>query len=192
MADLENAEAVRALAPGEINKMTNAQLKKALATLVNDTQPDNNILLEEIRAQGEEVKEITTMERHVSEVSEKLEEAFRIIERQQLFLESLDNKDRRLNMVITGLGEDADDIGRTDEEKVQVIETTGYQEVFAIASWEIKRLGQPNPTKKRPVLVVVENERQRNGILRQARNLKSTAGQEGNGTSKVTGERRES
>ena len=81
-------------------------------------------------------------------------------------------------MVITGLAEDADDIGGTDEEKVQkvYVEATGYQENFSTASWEIKRLGQPNPTKKRPVLVVVDNERQRNGILRQARYLKSTPG----------------
>ena len=117
MADLESAGAVRALAPGEMNRMTNAQLKKALATLVNDTQPDNNVLLEEIRALREEVKEVTAMKRHVSELTEKLEEAFQIIERQQFFLESLDNKDRRLNMVITGLAEEADDMSGTDEKK---------------------------------------------------------------------------
>lgn len=177
MADLENAGAVRGLAPGEINKMTNAQLKKALTTLVNEDQPDNKVLLEEIRALKEEVKEVVAIKRHVSDLSEKLDEAFRIIERQQLFLESLDYKNRRLNMVITGLSEDADDIGRTDEEKVQkVVESTGYQDDFTTTSWEIKRLGQPNPNKKRPVLVVVNNEHQRSGILRQAKNLKSTPG----------------
>ena len=114
---MESAGAVRALAPGEINRMTNAQLKKALATLVNDTQLDNNVLLKEIRALREEVKEVTAMKRHVSELTEKLEEAFQIIERQQFFLESLDNKDRRLNMVITGLAEEADDMSGTDEKK---------------------------------------------------------------------------
>ncbi len=59
-------------------------------------------------------------------------------------------------MIITGLPEEDDTIGRTDEEKVQnVIAATGYQLNSAPTSWEIKRLGKDNELKKRPLLVVV-------------------------------------
>lgn len=67
-------------------------------------------------------------------------------------------------MAITGLAEDSVDIGRTGEGKVQkVMEATGsgYQEDFITASREVKRFGLLNLAKKRPVLVVVEHERQR-------------------------------
>lgn len=111
-------------------------------------------------------------------------------------------------MAITGLAEDSVDIGRTGEGKVQkVMEATGsgYQEDFIIASREIKRFGRLNPAKKRPVLVVVEHERQRHvtpgkksqidarpPVLDLHKKGRTPRCEEGHGTSEVTGKRRES
>lgn len=180
MAALEDADTVRALVPGEINKMTNPQLKKALATLINadaSQQPSNNDLLDEIRSLKDEVKAMAGIKQKVDVLSERLDQAFNIITQQQLFLESLDNKERRNNLIITGVSEEVDAIGSTDVEKVQnVIAATGYQLTSDPASWEIKRLGRENEQKKRPLLVVVGDGHQRNEILRKAKNLKSSDG----------------
>lgn len=64
MVTLEAPFGVRALAPTEINEMTNPQLKKGLATLISvggSEQPPNNDLLEEIRSLKEEVKSMARM-----------------------------------------------------------------------------------------------------------------------------------
>lgn len=177
MAALEDANTVRAMAPGEINKMTNPQLKKALATLINadaSQQPSNNDLLDEIRSLKDEVKAMAGIKQKVDELSERLDQAYYNIITQQ---QSLDNKERRNNLIITGVSEEVDAIGNTDVEKVQnVIKATGYQLTSDPASWEIKRLGRENERKKRPLLVVVGDGHQRNEILRKAKNLKSIEG----------------
>ena len=58
MAALDEVEAVRALAPNEINKMTNPQLKKALTTLLSAdaSQTSNNALIEEVRGMREDIR----------------------------------------------------------------------------------------------------------------------------------------
>ena len=176
MAALDDADTVRALAPGEINKMTNPQLKKALSTLINvvvSQQPSNNELLDEIKSLEEEVKAMAGIKQKVDLLSERLDQAYNIITQQQLFIESLDNRERKNNLIITGVSEENDATCSTDVEKVQnVIAATGYHLTSDLASWEIKRLGKDNERKKRPLLVVVRDGYQRNEILRKAKNLK--------------------
>ena len=85
MATLEYPNAVRALAPTEINKMTNPQVKKALAILITvytSAQPSNNDLLEEIRSLKEEMKSMASIKQEVDQLSGKLEQAFQIISQQ--------------------------------------------------------------------------------------------------------------
>lgn len=77
-------------------------------------------------------------------------------------------------MVITELMEGGDEIRETNEEKVQrVVWTTGYQGNIDTITWKIKRLGQPNPTKKRLILVVMEDTHKRNDIKLLSKHLKS-------------------
>ena len=48
MADLSTAESIRALSQSEVNRLNNAQLKKALQTLITTPQseePSNTVLL---------------------------------------------------------------------------------------------------------------------------------------------------
>lgn len=119
---------------------------------------------------------MTSIKKKVDQLSQKLDEAFKIISQQQLFLESLDNRERRRNLVITGLSEENDATGSSDLEKVRtVINATGYQ-LPNDPAWEIRRLGKQNERKKRPILVVVDDGHQRNEILKNAKNLKSAVG----------------
>ena len=60
-----------------------------------------------------------------------------------------------------------------DQSKVeQILQEAGYDEDVDLTNWEVKRLGQENDRRKRPILVVVDNQRQRNNILDKAKNLK--------------------
>lgn len=164
----------------EIGKMTNPQLKKALTTMVTaetTTEPTNQVLLEEIRNLRSEVAEIKNIKQEVKQLSTQLKDAYKIINQQQIFLEVLDSRERQKNLIITGLSEESDETGDGDDEKVRnVLTTAGYSHAFDVAAWEMKRLGQQNDQRKRPLRIVVENQGRRNAILEKAKNLKQAGG----------------
>ena len=177
----DSVENVRVLSQNEINKMTNPQLKRALSTLVNsgkDGEPSNSILLDELRSIRKEVEEVKNLKQEVQRLSDRLDEAYNVIHHQQLFLESLDNKERRRNLVITGLAEDMDDDnGEPDNDKiVKVLEAAKYSGTFDIREWEVKRLGQINQRRARPLLITVNDQRTRDSVIRCAKNLKEAGG----------------
>lgn len=63
-------------------------------------------------------REVTAIKRQVADLSERMDDAYKIIHQQQLFLEALDDKDRKLNIILTGASESADELGSTVEEKI--------------------------------------------------------------------------
>lgn len=176
---------VRALAPGVVDKLKNVQLKQALSTLINEereNEPSNAVLLAELQSMKQSLGELTTLKRQVECLSEKLDGAYKIIHQQQLFLESLDNKDRKKNLIITGVSEEPDELGNTDDEKIgTILQAAEYTKVNRRQVWEVKRLGQPNEKKRRPILIVVTDQKERDMILTKAKNLKNA----GNELSKV-------
>ncbi|MPC81070.1 hypothetical protein E2C01_075670 [Portunus trituberculatus] len=180
MADLDDAAAVRDLSANTISKMTNPQLKRALTMLFGaerKEEPPNSVLLDELRSLREEMAEMKKLKQEVDRLSDGLEKAYRIIHNQKLFLEKLDSKERRCNLVVTRLLEEPDEIGETDKEKVvKVLEAAGYPDVVQMENWEMKRLGQENNQRKRPLLITVENQVKRDGVLRVAKNLKNASG----------------
>ena len=120
----EDVEQVRALLPNEIDKMKNAQLKQALSTLLNtqvqvNDEPSNSVILDELRSLKGAVKEMAGLKQKVDSLSSKLDDAYKIIHQQQLFLESLDGKERRRNLIMMGVSEEPDDAGSTDMDKIQ-------------------------------------------------------------------------
>ena len=167
---------VRALSQAQINKLTNAQLKEALGTVLDaytNEEPSNGILLQEIRALKKEVEQIKTIQNEVSVLSSKLDQAFTIINQQQMFMESIDARERRRKIVIVGVPEGVDRLGDTDQTKIKtILNEAGYTESFDVSNWEIRRLGKEDNRKKRPILIVVEDQMKRNAILEKARNLK--------------------
>ena len=87
MAD--SAEAVRDLSLNEISRMTNAQLKRALTTLLDAERREdspNAVLLEELRSLREEIAEVKELKQEVQRLSEGLDDAYKIIHNQQLYL----------------------------------------------------------------------------------------------------------
>ena len=107
-------------------------------------------------------------------LTDKLDYAFQIIHQQQLFLESLDNKERRCNLVITGVSENADNTGANDIEKLRnVLTAANFPTTIDPSTFTLRRLGQPNPTRPRPILATVELPQQRVTIIETAKNLKN-------------------
>ena len=121
MADLSSVDTVKALSQNEVNKLNNAQLKKALLTITttNDEEPSNNILLSELKDIKETLNEINTLKKEVKCLSGKLNITYKSIHQQQLFLEYIEGKDRRKNLVIYGLSESEDGLGANDSEKLR-------------------------------------------------------------------------
>ncbi len=180
MAANGSTEELWALTPNDISKMTNPQLKRALSTLVTagrGEDPTNAVLLEEIRKMREEVAEIRGLRQEVQTLSVRLDDAYTTIHHQQMFLEYLDGKERRQNIVITGVSENDDDLGSTDRAKVKtVLDTAGYSKPFDTSEWSIRRLGQENAEKKRPIHITVNNPQQRDDIMKVVKNLKQARG----------------
>ena len=177
MSDYENVEAVRAMSEDKLSRLNRTQLARALTTLLNAEQneePSNADLLNELRVIKESVKEINKIKEEVKSLTDKLEYAFQVIHQQQLFLESLDNKERRRNLVITGVSENADTTGANDVEKLRnVLTATGCAIAIDPSTFTVRRLGQTNTTRPRPIHVTVELPQQRDTIIEKAKNLKN-------------------
>ena len=169
---------VRALSQNEVNKLSATQLKKALMTIITADKPDepsNNDLLAELRIIQANVQEINKVKEEVKCLSDKLNSAFQIIHQQQLYLEAQDNRERRCNLVITGLSEVADNVGADDAEKLRTFLTKAKcPSTIDPAGYTVRRLGQPNPDRGgRPLHVICETQKQRDAIIATAKELKN-------------------
>lgn len=169
-------EEVWALTANYINKMTNSQLKRSLSALETagrEKESTNADLLEEIRKMREEVVEIKGLKEEVKNFSTRLDDAYATIHQQQMFLEHVDGRN---NTVITGVNED-NDMGSNDGEKVKpVLGATRYADHFEVSECSIRRLGQHNPDRNRPIHISVINPQQRENILKAAMNVKHAEG----------------
>ena len=151
MAAYESVEAVRALTQEAIGKLSTAHLRKALTTALNAERVEIPVNIEPVLAELREIKEkigmITTLQEKVVSLENKVESAYQVIHQQQLYLESIDNRERRSNLVIMGLAESSNDIGSTDIEKLRnVLSTANCPADIDPSRFAIRRLGQANPT----------------------------------------------
>ena len=117
---------------------------------------------------------IDNLEIQLADVKKDNEKCFKIINQQQMFLESLDVREREKNVVIMGILETPDALGDSDEPKVQKV----FDEIdvqIPEGSFETKRLGKPNERNKRPILVSFSDKSFRQKVLSATENLKESA-----------------
>ena len=166
-----------ALEPNEIRSLSHAQLKKALTAVLSaerEEEPSNSELLNEIRQIKDTLQEVDKIKAEVKCISEQLESAFQIIHNQQLFLESIDNRERRNKLVITGLSETADDRGANDSEKLtNVLSAANCPGSVNSSNYTLRRLGEQNENRPRPLLVTVDAPLQRDLVIEHAKNLRN-------------------
>ena len=173
------ADVVRALSAAEISKLTNPQLKIALATLLNDentavTGPSNADLMIKLNTIELSLKEIPALKKENARLSKELADLTEITRNQQLFLESRDRIDRQRNLIIRGVSEDADDLGADDATKVASVLRAAACDID-VSGIPVKRLGQPNDRKRRPLLLILRNGADRDAIVSSGRKLKEGA-----------------
>ena len=176
-------EDIRGLSAGDINKLTNAQLKLAIATLLgNDrplAEPSNADLMNELQAIKEELQGIQNLRLQVEElreenrtIKEDLRQVFEILHHQQLFTESVERRERQKVLIITGISEDADTLGRDDQTKIRnVLQKAGC--TVDVSGCDVQRLGQPDPERRRrPIKVTLTSPRDRDTIVASGKSLK--------------------
>ena len=150
-------------------------LKKALLTIItttNDEEPSNNILLNELKDIKESLNAINTLKEEVKCLSEKLNTAYESIHQQQLFLEYLEGKDCRKNLVIYGLSESEDELGSNDLDKLKTVLNKAKCPTIDLTNFTFRRLGGPNP-RGRPLHITLNSQQQRDTILDTAKELKN-------------------
>lgn len=142
---LRNADSIRSLTSNDVDRLRNAHLKQSLTTLINETrepEPSDAVFLAELQSMKQSQRELTSIKYQVADLTERMDDAYKIIHQQQLFLDALDKKDRKLNIIITGVSESADELGSTDEEKIsKVMEATGCEAASEGRGWVAQRLG---------------------------------------------------
>ena len=121
-----DAEDVRKMSGTEINRLTNAQLKLTIASLLGDNEraaePTNGDLMNQLHEIKEEIKGLRPLRQEVDELKEEnrqikedLRKVFEILHHQQLFTESVERRERQKHLIVTGISEDADALGDTDQ-----------------------------------------------------------------------------
>lgn len=159
MPRYEDADTIRSLSQTQINRLTNAQLREALGAMINagkEYQSSNAVLSDEIRQLRHEMKQLKRVQGEVKQLSAWLDDAFKIINHQQQFLETPDVRKRRKNSIIYGLQEGGD---LDEATKVKtVIKAIQLQDEVNPATWEMRRLGQPNQRRIRPPWISINNQ----------------------------------
>ena len=128
-------EEVKRLSVAEINKLTSPQLKLAIAALIGDenarpepNQPSNADLMVQLQEIKEEVQGIHQLRQQVEDLKEEnkqikedLRTVFEILHHQQLFTESVEQRDRLRYLIVTGISEDPDELGNNDHAKLRSV-----------------------------------------------------------------------
>ena len=175
-------EVVRALSATEINKLTNPQLKIALATVLQNNAernilpdgPSNADLMNELQNLKECLKEIPILKQENARLSKEITTLYEIAHNQQLHLESRDRLERQRNLIVRGVSEDSDDVGPDDPTKIRNILRASECPVD-VSGLPVKRLGPPNDRRRRPILLILNTPQDRNDIVESGKRLKSGA-----------------
>ena len=178
-----DAEVVRKLSVAEISKLTNAQLKLAIASLLGDneraTEPTNGDLMNQLHEIKEEIKGLRPLRQEVDElkeenrqIKEELRKIFEILHHQQLFTESVERRERQKHLIVTGISEDADGLGADDQAKLSsVLREAGCS--VDVSGCDVQRLGEPDPARRRrPIKVTLRSARDRDNIITSGKSLK--------------------
>ena len=119
--------------------------------------------------------QLKTVRSEVNHLSTRLDQVYGIINNQQKFLEALDARERRRNLILYGLQEENNTLGLNDIERVQtVLKAISLTDGFDPRSWEMRRLVNSDNRKKGPLWIAVDNQGVRNVILEKAKKLKET------------------
>ena len=108
-------------------------------------------------------KEMDALKKNNTEIQEQLKQHAETIKHQQTFLERVDQKERACNLIILGVPEGAND----DQEVEDTL--TKLDPAVADEIKSVRRIGQQDPAKVRPLMVTVSKNEIRNNLVDTAR-----------------------
>ena len=110
-------------------------------------------------------------------VKDQFADIYKTLEYQQRFAEGLDAHQRGNNIIMKGISEDSEDFGPDDESRAKhVIEKTTAMNVSEIGELVVKRLGNDEARKPRPLFVKLDSHQKQWKIIQNAKNLKDLTG----------------
>ena len=163
LADKRTIDSMTSMFTPLLDKHTSTLKKEIAGVKVNYEQQKEKIKNLEDK--------VNTLERTCVGLKTENETCYQILGKQQKFLEYIDSKDRVKNIIIRGVPEAEDELGRDDTEKI----TSILREIdidIPAADVTHKRLGN-GERNKRPISVQLPDKTLRQKILENAKTLKN-------------------
>lgn len=113
-------------------------------------------------------QEMHDMKRENDDLKAQMKQQGEVLKQQQMFLEKIDSKERRNNLIITGIPE-AGGTGSDLSKVKKIFETLGGNITDGSIITSTKRLGIEAADRARPILVVVTSMAMRNRIVDASR-----------------------
>ena len=129
-----------------------------------------------------EINDLKNLERRVETLetvsNDNFEDLYKSLEFMQRYCEGIDARLRGRNLIILGVGENDDNLGTDDMERVtKVIETTNAIPREELGEIIVKRLGEEQRSgRTRPLHITLESHEKQWKILKKAKDLKNTTG----------------
>lgn len=176
----------RTIPRNQLENLRKSELIDLILTMRDDNEGPASInkKLNEVIEELDKIKKLvvspeSVINKKIDALETKIDRQAEIILKQQLYLEALDRKERRANLVILGVPDEQESLSGAvnDGDKLnKVWEKLGVNNVLGTH----RRLGstaQDGTNRRcRPILLTLEDASQRQHILDQAKNLK-TAGE---------------
>ena len=183
--DLEDIQRVRSLSVSEVDKLTKAQLSRALKAVIaapnkEESSVEINQKLDQIL---NEIKDIRTerdcMKSGIDELKNENDSLREALMQHQRYLESIEAERRAGNVILTGVTEhdliDGPNTPRDDVDKVKLI--LGKIGVTNLGIASVTRLGrEATGNRPRPIKVQLQEPSTRKNILEKAKQLKPLGG----------------
>ena len=129
-----------------------------------------------------EINDLKNIEQRVVDLetvsNDNFEDLYKSLEFMQRYCEGVDARMRGRNLIILGVGENDDNLGTDDIERVtKVLETTNAIPGEELGEIIVKRLGEEQrPGRARPLHITLESHEKQWKILKKAKDLKNTTG----------------
>lgn len=170
----------------KLNSISKTDILDIIASDKNEdnmSQPDSTqdtlqIILREIRSIKVEqekttkaLEDVSKLRTEVETLKAKVNTQSMVFEKQQLFLEKLDARDRIQNLIISGVSEERQIEGSsTDDQKIALI--FEKLECDDIQDYTSERLGSSTEGRTRPIKIQVQSQAVRDQIVSRSKRLK--------------------
>ncbi len=149
---------------------------QAIPNLLRTLTDEMKLLRESNQNVVTALERITKVENDIASMKADQEKIHEIIRNQQVFMETIDSRERQCNLIITGLPETAGSLADNDEGRVMKVIGIVNDAIKQEDIVEAKRLGAAGEGKKRPLLVRLSDKKKRDSIVENSKALKAFQG----------------